>query len=138
MKERLLKEICEKEVVMKEAKRDKGGRPKKAVKCNEKLTVMCSLVERRVIEAKAKMAQQTVSGYLREIGQSGKIIRREKVLPKEVLTFTATLNHIAANLNQIAKKRNGIDELNALERAQLHYYCGQFKQLAMDIKNYLK
>lgn len=116
----------------------KGGRPKKAVRCDQKLTVMCTLIERKVIEAKAKVALLTVSEFLRKLALSGKIDRQEKVLPKEVLSFTATLNHMAANLNQIAKKRNGIDELNALERAELQYFSEQFKQLANDIKTYLK
>jgi len=116
----------------------KGGRPKKAVKCDQKLTVMCTLIERKVIEAKAKVASLTVSEFLRNLALSGKIDRHQKVFPKEVLSFTATLNHMAANLNQIAKKRNGIDELNALERAELQYFSGQFKQLANDIKTYFK
>ncbi|MBD0279817.1 MAG: mobilization protein [Flavisolibacter sp.] len=116
----------------------KGGRPKKEVRCDQKLTVMCTLLERKVIEAKAKAVLLTVSEYLRHMGLSGKIDRRQKVLPKEVLAFTATLNHMAANLNQIAKKRNSIDELNALERAELQYFSGQFQQLARDIKTYLQ
>jgi hypothetical protein len=116
----------------------KGGRPKKDIKCDQKLTVMCTLIERKDIEAKAKVALLSVSEFLRTLALSGKIDRREKVLSKEILSFTATLNHMAANLNQIAKKRNGIDELNALERAELQYFSGQFKQLAQDIKTYLK
>ena len=99
---------------------------------------MCTLLERKVIEAKARMAMLTVSEFLRNMALAGKIDSREKALPKEVLAFTATLNHLAANLNQIAKKRNGIDELNALERAELQNFSGQFKRLANDIKNYLK
>lgn len=116
----------------------KGGRPKKGIKRDQLLAVKCTLIERKVIEAKAKSMLLTVSEYLRALGLSGKIDRRQKVLPKEVLAVTATLNHMAANLNQIAKKRNGIDELNALERAELQYFSGQFKGLAHDIKTYLK
>lgn len=116
----------------------KGGRPKKGIKQDQLLAVKCTLIERKVIEAKAKSVLLSVSEYLRNQGLSGKIDRHQKVLPKEVLAVTATLNHMAANLNQIAKKRNGIDELNALERAELQYFSGQFKQLAHDIKNHLK
>lgn len=72
-----------------------------------------------MIKAKAQKIPLTVSGYLRELGLSGKIDMRKKAFPKEVLQGIASLNHIAANLNQIAKKRNGFDELNALERAAL-------------------
>ena len=116
----------------------KGGRPRKTIKRDQLLAVKCTLMERKVIEAKSRSVLLSVSEYLRALGLSGKIDRRQKVLPKEVLALTATLNHMAANLNQIAKKRNGIDELNALERAELQYFSGQFKQLANDIKNYLK
>ncbi len=126
-------------IKIKQAKEsNKGGRPKKNIKCDQKLTVMCTLIERKVIEAKAKAALLSISEFLRKTGLGGKIDRQQKVLPKEVLAFTATINHMAANLNQIAKKRNGIEELNALERAELQYFSGQFKQLAKDIKTYLQ
>jgi hypothetical protein len=116
----------------------KGGRPKKGIRRDQLLAVKCTLIERKVIETKAKSVLLSVSEYLRALGLNGKIDRHQKILPKEVLAVTATLNHMAANLNQIARKRNGIDELNALERAELQYLSGQFKQLASDIKNYLK
>jgi len=116
----------------------KGGRPRKAVKKNELLGVKCSLIERRAIEIKAKSVGLSVSEYLRKMGLTGKIDRREKALPKEVLQLTGTLNHLAANMNQVAKKRNSNEELNALERATLQLEVGRIKQLAKDIKDYLK
>ncbi len=118
--------------------KSKGGRPEKAVKRNKLLGVKCTSVEAFIIKSKAEKVQLTVSEYLREMGLTGKIDIRKKVLPKEVLLVTATLNHMAANLNQIAKKRNSFDELNALERAELQHYAFQFKQLVKDIKNYLQ
>ena len=118
--------------------KNKGGRPGKADKRNQLLGVKCTVAERQVIEARAKLVDLKVSEYLREMGLTGNIDMRKKALPKEVLLFTATLNHAAANLNQIAKKRNGFEELNALERAQLQYLSGQLIQLAKDIKNYLQ
>ena len=66
------------------------------------------------------------------------IDRLEKAIPKEVLQLTGTLNHLAPNLNQIAKKRNGIEQLNAFERAGLQVQSGDLKRLAEEIKNYLK
>jgi hypothetical protein len=118
--------------------RNKGGRPKKAIKKDQLLAVKCSRFERRAIEAKAKSANLTVSEYLREIALTGKIERREKALPKEVLELTGTLNHMAANLNQIAKKRNGVEELNALERAVLKVLSGEVKDIAAHIKTSLQ
>jgi hypothetical protein len=116
----------------------KGGRPKKAVKKNQLLAVKCSLYERRAIEARAKSANLSISEYLREISMTGKIDRHEKALPKEVLELTGTLNHMAANLNQIAKKRNGVEELNALERATLKVQSGELKGIAAQIKTFLQ
>lgn len=116
----------------------KGGRPKKPVKKDQLLAVKCSLYERRIVEAKAKIANLSVSEYLREIALAGKIDRRERALPKEVLAFTGTLNHMAANLNQIARKRNGMDELSPLERAELKVQSGQLKELATTVKSYFQ
>ena len=118
--------------------RNKGGRPKKAVKKDQLLAIKCSLYERRAIEARAKSVHLTTSEYLREIGLTGKIDSHEKALPKEVLALIGTINHMAANLNQIAKKRNGFEELNALERATLKVQSGELKQIAAQIKTFLQ
>jgi hypothetical protein len=118
--------------------RNKGGRPKKAVKKDQLLAIKCSLYERRAIEARAKSVNLSISEYLREIALTGKIDRREKVLPKEVLELTGMLNHSAANLNQIAKKRNSGEELNALDRAELKVLSGELKGAAVRIKTFLQ
>ena len=118
--------------------KNKGGRPKKAIKKDQLLAVKCSLYERRAIEARAKSANLSISEYLREMAMTGKIDRHEKALPKEVLELTGTLNHMAANLNQIAKKRNGVEELNALERATLKVQSGELKSIAAHIKTFLQ
>ena len=115
----------------------KGGRPPKAIKRNQLMAMKCTLYERKVIEANAKSVNLTVSEYLREVGLTQKIDRRDKVLPK-ILGFTAMLNHLAANLNQLAKKRNGNDELSPLERAALKMQSGQLKEIAVNIKSFLQ
>ena len=116
----------------------KGGRPKKIIQRDQQITVVCTLLERKAIEYKAKSISLTKSEYLRQIGLTGKIDMHKKVLPKEVLQLTGNLNHIAANLNQVAKKRNSMDELNAIERAELQQLSRQFKELAGEIKKYLQ
>jgi|SRR5665213_3119299 len=116
----------------------RGGRPKQAVTKNQQLAVMCTPTERKLIEEKAKTANMSKSEYLRTIGLSGKIDMKIKVLSKELLFFTATLNHVAANMNQIAHKRNCNDELTAIERAELNFLSQQVKQLVNDIKSYLQ
>lgn len=119
-------------------KKNKGGRPVKAIKRNKLLGVKCSIIEKKVIELKAKNSGLTVSEFLRELGLTGKIDMRKIALSKEILQFIGTLHHLAANMNQVAKKRNQNDELNAIERARLQQDCLAVKQLASDIKNCLK
>ncbi len=123
---------------VKEGNRNKGGRPKKTNKRNQQLAVMCTVIERTLIEAKAKASNNSISEFLRALALNSQPDRKIKVLPKEILLFTATLNHLAANMNQVAKRRNQVDELNALERAELFVLGNNVKQLATDIKNYLK
>lgn len=117
--------------------KNKGGRPKKAIKKDQLLGVKCSLLERKVIEYKARENNISVSEYLRKLGLSGKIDMKMKTLSKEILQFKGTLNHLAANLNQVAKKRNMNDELNALERASLEHQSKEIKQLVNDIQKFL-
>lgn len=120
-----------------DTKKNKGGRPKKVVKRDQLLAIKCTLYERRIIEAKAKKSNLSVSEYLREVGTTTKVDFRNKALPKEVLSLTGMLNHMAANLNQIAKKRNSNIELSPLERAELKVRSGQVKDLAVQIKNFM-
>lgn len=120
------------------SKKSRGGRPLKAVKMDQQLAVMCTFDERRIIEAKANTANVSVSEFLRTIALQGQVDRKIKTFPKEILLFTATLNHLAANINQIAKKRNQNDELNDTERASLNCLTEQIKTLASEIKNYLQ
>lgn len=126
------------DTVRQKATKNKGGRPTKLIKRNKLLGVKCSILEKKTIQVKAKYASLTVSEFLRNLGLSCKVDRPKMLLPKEILQFTGTLNHLAANLNQIAKKRNQLDELNALERAHLQQLSNMVKQLALDIKNHLK
>ncbi|MDR3669018.1 MAG: hypothetical protein P4L35_19485 [Ignavibacteriaceae bacterium] len=108
------------------------------MKKDQLLGMKCTLIERRAIEIKAKSVNLTVSEYIRYMSLTGKIDRPKKVLPKEVLQFTGTLNHLAANMNQVAKKRNGVEELNPIERATLQALTGEIKKLAQNIKTYLQ
>ena len=116
----------------------KGGRPRKAVKKDQLLGVRCTKKDRFIIESKAKGVDLSVSEYLLTIGLTGKIDRLAKVLPKEVLQLTGTLNHLAANMNQVAKKRNGHEELTGRERTNLWIDAEAIKELAQEIKTYLK
>ncbi len=122
-----------------EQKKNKGGRPPKSVKRNRVVALKCASYEQTMISARAKKTGLTVSEYLRELGLNGQIVITEKVLPREVLSMAGTLNHMAANLNQIAKKRNSVvDVLNAADRASLEFLSRELKQLVVSIKMYLQ
>lgn len=110
----------------------KGGRPKKKVKRNEQIAVMCNTVERKLIEIKAAKANLTKSEFLRLMGLEGKVFVKE--YPKEVLKFIGVMNHIAANLNSISKKRNYNEVLNENERVQLHELSINIQQLIEQIR----
>jgi hypothetical protein len=116
--------------------KNKGGRPKKEIKRDQQLAVMCTLIERKIIEYKAKQANCCISEYLRELALKGQVDRKIKIIPKEILQLSATLNHIAANLNQIAKKRNREEDLDAIERAELNILSNGLKTIAVQIKTY--
>lgn len=116
----------------------KGGRPRKPIKKDQKLGLKCTIIEKKVIEGKAKAAALTVSEYFLQMGLTGKVDMRQKSLPKEVLQLNGLLNHVAANLNQIAKKRNSFEELSSFERADLEARSQELKKITETIKNFLK
>jgi hypothetical protein len=118
--------------------RNKGGRPKKAVKKDQLLPVKCSSYEKRIIKGRAKNANLSVSEYIREIALTGKIDRREKALPKEVLQLMGTMNHTAANLNQIAKTLNKRDPFTIILGIQLQEQISELKQITATIKMYFQ
>lgn len=131
MEEKMMKQ-------MNKPAKNKGGRPAKAIKRNQVLTLKCAHYEQARISANAKKAQLTVSEFLREMGLKGQVVTTQKLLPREVLQLTGTLNHMAANLNQIAKKRNSVvDELNAADRAGLEILSRELKQIVVQIKTWL-
>ncbi|HRI21276.1 MAG TPA: mobilization protein [Panacibacter sp.] len=90
------------------------------------------------IESKAKAAGFTVAEYLRGMGLTGKIDRRIKVIPREILEYKATLNHMAANLNQAAKKANSNEPLTGMERQGLFNLEEQVKTHIKNIEKYFQ
>jgi len=116
--------------------RKKGGRPIKAEKRNQLLSLKCTLRERDLIKKRADDVRLSISEYLRELALTGKIDMRMKALPAEILSITAVLNHMAANLNQIARKRNSNDELTVIERADLKVQSMRLKELAGEVRTY--
>ena len=124
--------------MLEKPKNNKGGRPPKEVKRLRTLSVKCSFFEGVQIENKAKNIGLSVSEYLREMGLKGTVKFRVKTLNREVLKLTGTLNHLAANLNQIAKKRNSFDELSVLDRTRLSQQSTSLQQIVTDIKAHLQ
>ncbi|RKR80510.1 hypothetical protein BDD43_0630 [Mucilaginibacter gracilis] len=116
---------------------NKGGRPKVPHKRRNSVSVMCTLIEKKIIEANAKRVGTNPSVFLRNLGLNTRIEVRVKTLPKSVLEMRGTLNHIAANLNQIARKRNRGDDLNAMERALLDQDVRSLQALVKNINAYV-
>jgi uncharacterized membrane protein YoaK (UPF0700 family) len=114
---------------------NKGGRPKLAHKKSEALSVMCNLLEKKIIQANARNVGKTVSVFLRDLGLHNRSVIKVRTLPRSVLQLTGTLNHIAANINQLAKKHNQGNDLNGMERALLNQEIRSLQTLVKDIKN---
>ena len=121
---------------MEKVKQNKGGRPAKEIKRNLTITVHCSAFEKRILREKSKDFGISLSEYLRQTGLDHKITRHRKDYPREALLLNGVLNHIAANLNQIAKKRNSGEELGAYRRTQLEELSEQLHLLTQQIRNY--
>jgi hypothetical protein len=116
--------------------KNKGGRPPKSIKRTIVLSLKCTAEEEELIREKASSASLTVSEYLREAGISTRVIR-QKQMPEGVLKQQALWANIASNLNQIAKKRNGLDELTGYERAVLKAEVEDLKRLKAEFRNWL-
>ena len=122
----------------KEKIKNKGGRPKKNIRRDEQLAVMCTIIERKAIEYKAKLANISVSEFLRALGLKGQVGMKIKALPKEVLEFRGILSHMAANLNQVAKKRNREESFNDMERDEFMQLSKDIQEVIQQIKSYLQ
>jgi hypothetical protein len=118
--------------------RNKGGRPRKNIRRDEQLAVMCTIIERKAIEHMAKLANISVSEYLRTVALNGRVDMKKKALPKEVLEFKGILSHMAANLNQVAKKRNKEESFNDMERDEFMMLCKHIQEVIKQIENYLQ
>jgi len=135
--ESVVKKISNDKEIADKARIRKGGRPKVAHKRREALSVMCNLLEKKIIQANARNAGRSVSVFLRDLGLHERVNMKVKSLPKPVLQLIGTLNHTAANLNQIAKKRNQGDDLDPLKRALLNQEVRTVQRIVQEIKKYV-
>jgi len=135
--EDLIKKISRTVGNEKKARINKGGRPKSSHKKSEALSVMCNLLEKKIIQANARNVGKTVSVFLRDLGLHNRAVSKVRTLPRSVLQLTGMLNHIAANINQLAKKRNQGNDLNGMERALLNQEIRSLQTLVRDIKNFI-
>lgn len=133
-----MKTVTERENITQVGSANKGGRPTKQEHLDQKVTVMFTRIEVITVRFHAKEMRLTLSEYLRSLGLKRQVGRQAKGLPREVLQLAGTLNHMAANLNQVAYKRNRGDELNAIERAELMVLSSEIKEVARTLKAALK
>ena len=118
--------------------RSRGGRPKKSDKKDCFIGVRCTKDEKKLIGGKAKDLNQRPGEYLRNLGLNRQFDIRTKALPKEILQVVGTLNHLSANMNQLAKKGNMDHSFSVFEVARLTMLAGEVKELAIQVKAYLK
>lgn len=118
-------------------RKNKGGRPPKKIKCDQQITVMCNILERKIISYKAKQAGVTLSEYLRTMGVNGKIDSSKSELAKEILAQKATLNHTAENINQFTRKLNSTGILSVEEKMHYRNLSAVVKETALLIKSKL-
>jgi hypothetical protein len=116
-----------------------GGRPRKFNPRKHRLRVACDNEELSIIKDKARICQLTISEFLRTSAVGSHVVtKKEKTLPKEVLQFTAALNHLAANINSLAYKNNRAENFNPMERAELKLLATKVQKLGDEIKKYLQ
>ena len=84
-----------------EKKKNKGGRPAKKLKRDSKMGFNATLVERTVIQAKAKQSGLKAADYLRDLALRGKL---RQVPTAEELQLFRDLSGVANNLNQLTKE----------------------------------
>lgn len=119
-------------------RKNKGGRPTKDIRKSNIITLKCTAYEKLMITIKAKEANLCLSEYIREVCLHGKVENRSKVIPPPVLALTGTLNHMAANLNQVSKKRNSQEQLSDMELEAFRSMALELKAIAAGIKCYLQ
>ncbi|MEP7377764.1 MAG: plasmid mobilization relaxosome protein MobC [Chitinophagaceae bacterium] len=118
--------------------KNKGGRPKVAIKKNQVISVKCNSFEKKVIKAKAKTAGFTASEYLRQLGLEQKIGPTEKAIPKEILKHLSRVHHTSSNLNQIARRLNMDDEMTSWLREQINYHLQELMEIEEKIKSFFQ
>ena len=87
---------------------------------------------------KAKAVGLSVSEFLRSLALKSQAALKMKTLPKEVLEMNGTLRHMAANLNQLAKRKNRGELLDALDRIELSELSEKLKRVPEAIQNFLR
>lgn len=118
--------------------RNKGGRPKVAVKKDKMIPVKCSSWEKTIIKGKARVVKLTSSEFLRKLALDGKIDRPTNDFPKEVLQFEKLLNNTASNINQIARKLNSTGQFTSYWQEQLRFHLAELKRIEQQINSYFK
>lgn len=117
---------------------NKGGRPTKKNKQDQKISAWVSLLDRKIIESQATKSRLSMSEYLKEKALNGKVSIKIKTLPKEVLQLIGTMNHTAANINQIAFQLNSKNELSPVEKIRLEGLIEEIKEVVKIIREALK
>ncbi len=108
-----------------------GGRPKKPVKKEWRITIRLTEAERYILKGKAREAGTNLANYIRAAAIKGKVVALPQV--KDHAFFRQAIG-ISTNLNQVARAVNkqGILPLYTKLKEIIGFFDEQMKQVQND------
>lgn len=113
----------------------KSGRPRKHVKKDQRLTLVCTETERQYISKWAKEQDLTVSDYLRRKAFSQIEQKTDPEFSREARPMLVQLNYLIGNLKEMLEKEQGLS-FTALKLAGVKSIIQQISLLQATLEPY--
>lgn len=113
----------------------KSGRPRKQVKKDQRLTLVCTETERQFISKWAKEQKVTVSDYLRIKALSQHEQYTSQEFSREARPLLVQLNYLIGKLKELLEKEQGVP-FTALKLAGIKSIVQQINLLQEGLKPY--
>lgn len=113
----------------------KTGRPRKQVKKDQRLTLVCTETERQFISKWAKEQKVTVSDYLRRKSLSQPEQYTSQEFSREARPLLVQLNYLIGKLKELLEKEQGMP-FTALKLAGIKSIVQQINLLQEGLKPY--
>lgn len=113
----------------------KAGRPKKQMKKDQRLTLVCTQTERLFISKWAKDKGLTVSDYLRVMALTRNENTIKPEFSREARPLLVQLNYLIGNLKEMLEKEQGLP-FTALKLAGIKSILQQVSHLQTDLMPY--